>query len=87
MTQPPQAGDWYYEFYRRELDRRFDSLQSNIDTRFSSIDREIKDIKTDVQKLEDKPKDNFRAYVTPVITALITALILTYLVSQGVVSK
>jgi hypothetical protein len=87
LTQPPQTGDFYYQFYQRELDRRFEDLKNSIDQRFSTIDGDIKELKSDVKKIENAPKDTFRAYVTPIITALITAIVLTYLVSQGVTTK
>lgn len=88
-----QSGpnEFYVGLVQQQLDRRFSDLSRDLDRRFSEMDRrfndvdgDIGDVKKKIEKLEDVPKQNFRAYVTPIIVSLITAILLAFLVKQGV---
>lgn len=96
MTGPPGQGpnEFYLNMVQSQLDRRFADMTKDLDRRFSEMDRrfntidmEIRDIKTKVDKIEDAPKDTFRAYATPILVSIITAILLAFLVRQGVVTK
>jgi len=95
LTQPPPGpSEFYINLVQQQLDRRFSDLEKDLDRRFVEVNRRfsaqdlvIGEIKTNINKIEESPKDTFRAYVTPILVAVITALILTFLIKQGVVTS
>lgn len=91
MTSTQGPNEFYVSLVQQQLDRRFSDLSRELDRRFTEMDRrfndvdgDVKEIKTKIEKLEDVPKQNFRVYVTPIIVSLITAILLAFLVKQGV---
>jgi hypothetical protein len=83
----PGPNEFYVGLVQQQLDRRFSDLEKDLDRRFNTVDANIKEIKEDIGKLESSPKDTFRAYVTPILVAVITAIVLTFLIKQGVVNQ
>lgn len=86
MSEPPVSGFWFTQM-QQQIDRRFTDMQRELDRRFTDVDRDNEDIQKRLDRLEGAPKDSFRAYVVPILTAIITAIILSFLVRQGVVTK
>lgn len=85
LTHP--TNDFWFTQMQRELDRRFTDVKEEMNRRFTDVDKDNSEIKRRLDRLEGAPKDSFRAYAVPVITAIITAIILSFLVSRGVVTK
>lgn len=86
MVSPEPPNFWFLQL-QRELDRRFGDLKTENDRRFDGIDRDNDDIKKRIEKLEGAPRDSYRTYIVPVLTAIVTAIVLSFLVKQGVVTK
>jgi hypothetical protein len=90
----PGPNEFYVRLVQDQLDRRFTDLNSDLNRRFEEVnrrfttqDKAIEDVNKKIDKLEDGPKDTFRTYITPVIVAVITALVLTFLISRGVATQ
>ena len=80
-------SSFWYNQIQRELDRRFNDMQDQMNRRFTDIDKDNDEIKKRIIILEGAPRDSFRIYIVPILTAIVTALILSFLVRQGVVTK
>lgn len=87
MTSPLGPNEWILNYVQQQLDRRFNDMQADIDRRFNNVDKDNEDIKKRIDRVEGAPKDSFRTYIVPVLTAIVTALVLSFLVKQGVVTK
>lgn len=88
MSSPLKGpNEFYINYVQQQIDRRFSDMQSDLDRRFNNVDKDNEDIKKRLDRLEVAPRDSFRAYVAPILIAIITAVILTFLVGQGVVAK
>lgn len=94
MTGQQGPNEFYVGLVQQQLDRRFSDMTRELDRRFDEVnrrfttqDKAIEDINRKIDKIEDSPKDTFRAYATPIIVAVFTAIIIAILVKQGVVTS
>lgn len=87
MVSPQGPNEFWYSQLQSQLDRRFSDMSRDLDRRFNAVDKDNEDIQKRLDRLEGAPRDSFRTYFVPVLTAIITAIVLSFLVSRGVVTK
>lgn len=88
MTGPPAGpNEFYLNYVQQQLDRRFGDMKDEMNRRFNDIDEDMRDLKIKVTKIEGVPKDNFRVYIAPVLISIVTAILIAFLLKQGVVAE
>lgn len=87
----PGGPEIYMNVVQRQIDSKFGDLDKDLNHRFAELERRfagidgvITSIRIDIHELEAAPKATFRAYITPIIISLVTAIALAYLVRHGV---